>query len=601
MKFQVLFSLLGVRAARRVTSIITVAIVATCGAMTAWSLDSTETKTGSGGISSADGRLRVIDPIVQQAVRDGQIPGAVVVVGHDGHVVYRKAYGWRALEPRREMMTLDTVFDCASLTKVIATTTAVMQLVQEGKVKPNDPVMRYLPEFAQNGKEDITVRQLLVHYSGMAPDLDLTQSWQGKETAYRMAFESKPQNPPGSGFVYSDINFIVLGALVERVSGQSLDAYTAEHVFGPLKMARTRYLPPASWRARIAPTELDENKQMLRGVVHDPTARRMGGVAGHAGLFATGDDLAKFAQALLNGGAGVLAPLMVEKMTSPQQPPNATSVRGFGWDIDTPFSSNRGDLLPVGSYGHTGFTGTSIWIDPTTHTYIVLLTNAVHSGTKGTAIALRTKVATAVAAAIPLTVAEKESLRWQSITGYNEAQSAARKIATRNGSVKTGIDVLEAQGFEALRGLQGSPAATSSATTAVAEGTAQDPAGGASATVPKRKIGLLTNQTGITGEGRRTIDVLAGAPGIQLAAIFSPEHGVTGTLDTTDIKNSTDLATGVSVFSVYGGTDAERRPSLDVLKGLDAIVIDLQDAGTRIYTYETTLGYFLEAAAQAGI
>jgi len=493
------------------------------------------------------------------------------------------------------------VFDCASLTKVIATTTAVMQLVQEGKVKPNDPVMRYLPEFAQNGKEDITVRQLLVHYSGLAPDLDLAQPWQGKDLAYRMAFEAKPDNPPGSGFVYSDINFIVLGALVERVSGQSLDAYTAEHVFGPLKMAHTRYLPPATWRTRIAPTELDENKHMLRGVVHDPTARRMGGVAGHAGLFSTGDDLAKFAQALLNGGGGVLAPLMVEKMTSPQQPPNATAVRGFGWDIDTPFSSNRGDLLPVGSYGHTGFTGTSMWIDPTTHTYIILLTNAVHSGTKGTAIALRTKVATAVAAAMPLTVAETEALRWESITGYNEAQSAARKIATRNGSVKTGIDVLEEQGFETLRGSPSSTTVTPSAGRASDEGAGQDATGGASATVAKRKIGLLTNQTGNTGAGRRTIDVLAGAPGIELAAIFSPEHGVTGSLDTTDIKNSKDLATGVPVYSVYGATDAERRPSIEVLKGLDAVVIDLQDAGTRIYTYETTLGYFLEAAAQAGI
>jgi uncharacterized protein YbbC (DUF1343 family) len=327
----------------------------------------------------------------------------------------------------------------------------------------------------------------------------------------------------------------------------------------------------------------------------------MGGVAGHAGLFSTGDDLAKFAQTLLSGGGGVLAPLMVEKMTSPQQPPNATSVRGFGWDIDTPFSSNRGDLLPVGSYGHTGFTGTSVWIDPTTRTYIILLTNAVHSGTKGNAIALRTKVATAVAAAMPLTVTEKEALRWQSITGYNEGQSAARKIATRNGSVKTGIDVLEEHGFEALRGLPSSTPAPPSAGASSGEDPGQDTTSGASAAVPKRKIGLLTNQTGISGAGRRTIDVLAGAPGIELAAIFSPEHGVTGTLDTSDIKNSKDLATGVPVYSVYGATDAERRPSLDVLKGLDAIVVDLQDAGTRIYTYETTLGYFLEGAAQAGI
>jgi len=602
MKIQLFFYALQTRTSRLLTAaFFMLAMVAAGSAIPAWSLDSSDAKTGTGSASAAEGRLRVIDPIVQQAVRDGQIPGAVVVVGHDGRIVYRKAYGWRALEPRREPMTLDTVFDLASLTKVIATTTAVMQLVQEGKVKPNDPVMRYLPEFAQNGKDDITVRQLLVHYSGLAPDLDLTQPWQGKETAYRMAFESKPENPPGSGFVYSDINFIVLGALVERVSGESLNAYTDGRVFAPLKMTHTRFLPPVSWRSRIAPTELDENKQMLRGVVHDPTARRMGGVAGHAGLFSTGDDLAKFAQALLDGGGGALAPLMVEKMSTPQQPPNATAVRGFGWDIDTPFSSNRGDLLPVGSYGHTGFTGTSIWIDPTTRTYIILLTNAVHSGTKGTAIALRTKIATAVAAAMPLTVNEKEALRWESITGYNEAQSAARKIATRNGSVKTGIDVLEEHAFDVLRGAAGSTVAGGSPAGASMENPAQETSAGNGAAIPKRKIGLLTNQTGISAEGRRTIDVLAGAPGIELTAIFSPEHGVAGALDTTDVKNSKDAATGVTVFSVYGGTDADRHPPLDVMKGLDAIVVDLQDAGTRIYTYETTLGYFLEAAAQAGI
>jgi uncharacterized protein YbbC (DUF1343 family)/CubicO group peptidase (beta-lactamase class C family) len=539
---------------------------------------------------AATTRLSVIDPIIEQAIRENQVPGAVVVVGHDGQVVYRKAYGSRALTPRREAMTLDTVFDMASLTKVVATTIAVMQLVEQGKVKPNDPVAKYLPEFAQNGKEDITVRQLLVHYSGLAPDLDLAHPWEGRETAYRMAFESKPETQPGAGFVYSDVNFIVLGALVERVSGQSLESYVAEHVYAPLKMEHTRYLPPAAWHDKIAPTEEDENHKMLRGVVHDPTARRMGGVAGHAGVFSTADDLAKFAQALLDGGQGILSPLTVQKMTTPQQPPTATAVRGFGWDIDTPFSSNRGDLLPVGSYGHTGFTGTSLWIDPTTKTYIILLTNAVHAGDKGSAIALRTKIATAVAAAMPLSPDEQEKLRWEAITGYNEAQSAARKIAVRNGEVKTGIDVLEAHGFDAL--LASGQERMGGAQVAVSSE--------AKADAPKRKIGLLTNQTGVDGKGVRTIDVLAQAPGIALTAIFSPEHGVTGALDTTDISNSKDAATGVPVYSVYGATDAARRPAVETLKGLDAIVIDLQDAGARFYTYETTVGYFLEAAAKAG-
>jgi uncharacterized protein YbbC (DUF1343 family) len=533
------------------------------------SLQATDAATSS---SANPVRLAGVDAIIQQAVAAGNIPGAVLIVGHDGKVIYRKAYGERALDPKREPMTLDTVFDLASLTKVIATTTSVMQLVEKGKVRMNDPVAKYLPEFAQNGKDDITIRQLLTHYSGLEPDLDLKAPWEGKDTAYKMAFAETPAQPPGSSFVYSDINFITLGALVERVSGERLDIYATNHIFAPLKMLHTRYMPPLAWRAIIAPTQYDENDHMLRGVVHDPTARRMGGVAGHAGLFGTGDDLAKFAQALLNDGGGILSPEAVVKMTTPEQPPSAPVLRGFGWDIDSPFSSNRGDLLPVGSFGHTGFTGTSIWIDPTTHTYIVLLTNSVHPRGKGNAIGLRTKVATEIAASLNLTTTEKEAARWKSITGYNEAFSAARRMSTRNGSVKTGIDVLEDHGFDALKAAEG-----------------------------KKHIGLVTNQTGVDASGKRTIDVLAQAPGVSLDAIFSPEHGVTGTVDTTNINNSKDAATGISVYSVYGGTDAARRPPAEVMRTLDAVVFDIQDAGVRFYTYETTLGYFLEAAAKSGI
>jgi uncharacterized protein YbbC (DUF1343 family)/CubicO group peptidase (beta-lactamase class C family) len=530
------------------------------------------------GQQSLNSRLSVLDPIVNDAIAKHQIPGAVLIVGHNGQIVYRKAYGSRAIVPRREKMTLDTVFDCASLTKVIATTTAVMQLWEQGKFRMNDPVATYIPEFAANGKQDITIRQLLVHYSGLPPDLDLTQKWEGKDTGYRMAFDVAPDRPPGSAFVYSDINFIVLGALVERLSGESLDEYAMKHVFAPLGMKDTRFLPPPSWQPRIAPTEEDENHRVIRGVVHDPTSRRMGGVAGHAGMFSTADDLATFAQALLDGGRGVLTSATIAKMSAPQQPATATAVRGFGWDIDSPFSINRGELFPVGSFGHTGFTGTSLWIDPSTQTYIVLMTNAVHMnavpGEKGTAISLRTRVATAVAAALAIDPVEAKKMRVASITGYNEMQSAARKLAVRNGTVKTGIDVLEETHFVALH-----------------------PAKGGN----PRRIGLLTNQTGIDSEGRRTIDVLANVPGISLEAIFSPEHGVTGTLDTTDVHDTKDAATGITVYSVYGATDEARHPPRDVLKRLDAVVIDLADAGARFYTYETTTGYFLEAAAKAGI
>jgi uncharacterized protein YbbC (DUF1343 family)/CubicO group peptidase (beta-lactamase class C family) len=516
-------------------------------------------------------RLGVVDGIVQQAIHDEQIPGAVVLVGRDGEVIYRKAFGERALEPRREPMTVDTIFDLASLTKVVATTTAVMQLMQKGQIRVNEPVAKYIPEFGENGKEEITVRQLLTHHSGLPVGLDLSQSWEGRETALRMVYAEKPLYAPGSRFLYSDIDFIVLGALVERVSQTQLNEYCQKNIFVPLKMTHTRFLPPAAWLPKIAPTQYDEHGKMLRGVVHDPTARRMGGVAGHAGAFSTADDLAKFAQALLSGST-ILSPLMVEKMTTPQQPPTSPVLRGFGWDIDSPFSSNRGDLLPVGSFGHTGFTGTSLWIDPTTRTFIIVLANAVHPRGKGSAVALRSKIATAVAAALPLTASEEDALRCKNITGYNEAETGVRRVASRNGSVQTGIDVLEARGFDLIRG-----------------------------TTAKKKIGVLSNQTGADSQGRRTIDVLAQAPGVSLDAIFSPEHGVTGTLDTVDIGNSRDAATGVPVYSVYGGTDAARRPSLEILKTLDAVVVDIQDVGARFYTYETTLGYFLEGAAKAEI
>ena len=518
---------------------------------------------------------------MKAAVTRGVIPGGVVLVGHNGEVVYRKAFGMRSLEPVREPMTVDTIFDLASMTKCVATATSVMKLVQEGKIRLNDPVAAYLPEFAKNGKENITIRELLTHFSGLAPDLDAKTAWQGRARAFQLAMDSKPILPPGARFVYSDINFITLGFVVEKVSGMSLDEYAAKNVFEPLGMRETRFLPPAEWRGRIAPTEYDEHHRMMRGVVHDPTARRMGGVAGDAGVFSTADDLAKYAQDLLTG-FHVLSALTVEKMSTPQQPPTASVLRGLGWDIDSPFSSNRGEFFPVGSFGHTGFTGTSMWIDPVTNSYVIILTNAVHprGSSSAAVISLRARVASVVASSVgssvtqdlELTVSEEQRLRLARITGYNEAMTAARLVTARNGRVRTGIDVLEEHDFAELR--EPGKAIT--------------------------RVAVVTNQTGVDGHGNRTIDVLAKAHGVELTAIFSPEHGVTGSLDTTAIGNSRDSATGVAVYSVYGETNAKRHPPLEILNSVDAVVFDIQDVGTRFYTYETTLGYFLEAAAKTG-
>lgn len=510
-----------------------------------------------------------VDVLVQEQVNDQVITGAVLVVGHGGRIVHQKAFGFRATSPRHEPMTVDTIFDLASLTKVVATTPSVMRLVQYGQVRLDEPVAHYIPDFGMNGKDAITVRQLLTHYSGLRPDIDLNPPWDGTPAAFRLAHEEKLQAPPGAQFTYSDTNFIVLGELVQRLSGMPLDKYSQVHIFEPLGMKHTRYLPPVQWKSKIAETFAPDRRQILRGVVHDPRAERMGGVAGHAGLFGTADDLAQFAQALITRKT-ILDGDIIEKMTTPQQPPNATEVRGLGWDIDSSFSSNRGALLPVGSFGHTGFTGTSIWIDPYTNTYVILLTNSVLPRQGPAIISLRSRVATAVAALLHLDITSPDRERQLVITGYNEAAAASRRLSSRNGHTLTGIDVLELDNFASLK---------------------QDKT--------EMTIGLITNNTGVDGQGKRTIDVLAAAPGIKLAAIFAPEHGIFGAVDDLKVDNITDTVTGVPVYSLYGGTDAKKRPPVELLKTLDAVVFDIQDAGARFYTYPATLGYLLEAAAQA--
>ena len=521
-------------------------------------------------VSRAD--FAAVDNLVRQEVANDGITGAVLLVGHNGKIVHQKAFGLRATSPRPEAMTVDTIFDLASLTKVIATTPSLMRLVQLGQIRLNDPVAHYLPEFGANGKQSITIRHLMTHYSGLRPDLDLNTPWQGQEEAFRRANDEKPQDPPGAQFVYSDINFIVLGELVQKISGMGLEKYADAHIFQPLGMKRTSFLPPPAWQPKIAATLAIDNRHVLRGLVHDPTAERMGGVAGHAGLFSTAGDLALYAQALIDRKK-ILTPELVEKMTTPQQPPNASDLRGLGWDIDSWLSSNRGELLPIGSFGHTGFTGTSLWIDPYTNTYIILLTNTVRPRPASPpVISLRARVANAVASVLHLDVTDAGREKLLTITGYNETQSAARRLDARNGHVLTGIDVLEKDNFASLK--QGKEQMT---------------------------IGLLTNQTGLDSEGRRTIDVLAAAPGIKLAAIFSPEHGILGELDTLKVGDSTDPVTGIPVYSLYGNTEAKKHPPVDILKQLDAVVFDVQDAGARYYTYQTTLGYLLESAAQANV
>jgi uncharacterized protein YbbC (DUF1343 family)/CubicO group peptidase (beta-lactamase class C family) len=504
-----------------------------------------------------------LDQAIEEAIRQDQIPGAVLLVSHQGQVVYRKAYGARSLTPRRETMTVDTIFDAASLTKVVATTPAVMKLFEEGKLRLNDRVTQYLPEF-QGGTSEVTVRQLLTHFSGLRPDLDLQPPWSGYETGIKLALIDKPAAPPGERFAYSDINFILLGEIVRRLSGKPLAEYAAEVVFQPLGMTDTMFRPPPSLRPRIAPTELlAGDKEPLRGVVHDTTTRYMGGVAGHAGVFTTAGDLARFAEMMLGrgqrGAVRLFGSLTVDKFTAPQSPPDQPILRGLGWDIDSQYSGSRGELFPLGSYGHTGFTGTSLWIDPTTQTYVILLTNSVHPRPRPAITSLRARVATIVAAAVGL---DTPGL---ALTGYNEAMAGVRRVVSRNGQVQTGLDVLAAQKFAPLAG---------------------------------RRVGLIANHTSVDREGHRSVDLMLQA-GVKVAAILSPEHGATGEIDGATAAVSKDPATGIPIWSLY--STEPTRPSPEMLRDLDVLVFDIQDAGARFYTYISTLGYALEEAARHGI
>ena len=355
-------------------------------------------------VAACKEKLAPIDKIIKQSIKKKHILGAVVLIGNRDTVIYRRAFGNRSISPIKVPMTVDTFFDIASLTKVVATTTAVMQLTEQGKLRLDDKVSDFWPEFRANNKEAITVHGLLTHFSGLRPDLDLFPEWHGYDAAIQKIAREKPVGPQDSRFLYSDINFIVLGELVQRISSKSFDVYTREHIFEPLGMKNTFFNPSPSVYHHIAQIPIPNGKgnKILQGRVHDPYAYRMGGVAGHAGLFSTADDLALFARMLLSGsthkGVRILDKTSVEKMTAIQSPPNSQVLRGLGWDIDSPFSGCRGDIFPVGSYGHTGYTGTSLWIDPASQTYVVILTNR-NFLTNGGIGDLRSRIATVVASA----------------------------------------------------------------------------------------------------------------------------------------------------------------------------------------------------------
>jgi uncharacterized protein YbbC (DUF1343 family)/CubicO group peptidase (beta-lactamase class C family) len=517
---------------------------------------------GANAASPLDpGKLGEIDDAIQQAIDEHRLPGAVVWVEHGGEI-YWKAYGKRSLVPTVETMTRDTIFDAASLTKVLAATPAIMLLVERGKVNLDAPVSTYIPEYSGD-KEKISVRELMTHTSGLPPDVSTRTNWHGTETALHLAAAMKLQSAPGTAFRYSDINFFTVGEIVARVSGRPLDQFCAREIYGPLKMTDTGFLPLQSKIPRIAPTEMTDGV-MLRGTVHDPTARFMGGVAGHAGLFTTAADMARFARMMLNmgelDGVRIFQAETVKMMTRVQTPPGMEDRRGLGWDIDSGFSSPRGQHFPLGSYGHTGFTGTAFWIDPFSKTFFIFLSNRVHPDGKGNVIRLYRAVGTLAAAAVT-------DFSFDSVPGALPPmpRKPERPVAEHTPArVLEGIDVLVQENFAPLKGL---------------------------------RVGLITNPTGQDAQRRSTIDLLRDAPGVELKMLFGPEHGLYGNFDEA-VRDGIDEHTGLPVISLYGDRHA---PTPEQLQQLDALVFDIQDVGCRFYTFTTTLGLCMEAANAAGL
>jgi uncharacterized protein YbbC (DUF1343 family)/CubicO group peptidase (beta-lactamase class C family) len=511
-----------------------------------------------------------IDEAANEAVSSGEIPGVVVLVGRGDDTPLHRAYGSRRLLPHPVPMTVDTIFDLASLTKPFGTTLAVMSLVEKGSIKLDAPLGRYLKEFRDKQYDEITIRRLLTHSAGLAayPPNSVVSS--GFPSAASAIAKMPLDYPPGSAFQYSDTGFILLAEAVRRVSGTPLDRYLERTVFKPLGLADTSFHPKVSVLPRVAPTEF-VNGVLLRGEVHDQRARLLGGVAGHAGMFSTSADLARIIRMLLNHGSlegqHVFDPATVKEMW--ESSPDSRVGRALGWDVSSAFSKTMAPFFAEGSVGHLGFTGTAVWIDPKTRSYLIVLSNRVHPYGGGAARIrdLRIRVAAVAGSQLfqPPVVADPGPISGPAADGPPpELRLLPGEPSLPQERVLTGLDVLADQKFALLSG---------------------------------HSVGLVTNQTGIDLRGRRAIDLIAAAPGVRLQAIFSPEHGLTG-VSNTDVPHSRDIITGRPIWSLYGST---RRPTSAMLKDITLLVFDIQDVGARYYTYLTTLVYVMEEAAKQKI
>lgn len=477
-----------------------------------------------------------IDVAVRDAIAHRQLPGAVVIVGRRDGILLRRAYGNRRLEPSVERMTEETLFDLASLTKPF-TAIAAMQLVEEGRLTLDGLVDPHLPELA--GRR-ITLRHLLTHSSGL-PSVNPLRDYQGEHAEMLRRSLATPSMAPPGLFRYSDLGYIALGTLVSRLRGAPLDEVVAQRVLAPLGMSQTRFRPEAS--SEVAPTERAPRRAapgmpapIISGEVNDPRAWRLGGVAGNAGLFSTADDLARFAEALLQGGGSILRPDSLTAMVTPSElvrpDGGAPARRGLGWDMHrwTPASAQ--------AFGHGGYTGTWLWVDPARDAYVVLLSNRVHPDGRGNASPLKQRL-------LPIAL-----------------DAAERARPATEAPVLLGIDVLRRDGFASLAG---------------------------------KRIGLMTNDAGRARDGKRSWELLRDAPNVELRALFAPEHGLTARHEGRILDGTID---GIPIHSMFG---AQRRPSPESLEGLDAVLIDLQDVGVRYYTYASSMSQMLQAAGDANV
>lgn len=488
--------------------------------------------------------LPEIDRLVSEALAKGKAPGAVVVVGRSNGIVFQRAYGHRAVFPKKKPMKLDTVFDLASLTKPIVTATLIQALADRGKLDIDDPVRHHLPEFNGKGKGPLTIRQLLLHTSGLPVSNSLNDYRKGKKGALNKIYNGFLQATPDREFLYSDVGYIVLGELIERVSGSPVDQLARELLFAPMQMTDTGYRPDPALLDRIAPTSHDYNRPtpLIHGVVHDPRAYRMGGVAGHAGLFATGPDLAKYARMLLAegelNGERVLSRLAVQELTRPHWLPG-NAVRTLGWDVKSKYSRARSALWGPRAYGHGGYTGTSLWLDPDKDLFVLFLSNRVHPFGHGKVLRLQAAIADAAVQALsPLELS---------------CQSPAPRV-------RTGIDALSDRQFDSLA---------------------------------NKRVGLVTHLAARNTEGVSTLERLQRAPEVNLVALFSPEHGLAAAHEGA-IRSQKNSEFRLPVHSLYGKT---MRPTAQMLSDLDVLVVDLVDVGVRFYTYMSTLHEVMRAAA----